>query len=470
MTITKNQVAAKCIYVLKRQTRNTNNRAMRQRLQTHIDYLSEYGLMDNYSLIVYSNCITLLANNYTSEPNYRLFSDGDLLISKFDPELRMNDQEAIRVHADGTADSGQAIHGHMVGDAITETSKRVRGKEVRNEYEDTRPQYAAEVHNDYSRNFFMRILKNDTIGRLDFFLGSTLLAIVFAISFSLLILKIDNADFAFPALILEGLICIAAYIFLAYKRIGDMGLFGFVRFIALLASLSFQIIGFIVMLFFPTRVVLSTGISAHERAEERAKEIARKELSSRLQVYNGNLSWFRLSADIMAIVRKLEPNHKTTSSRHPVDNDDINDEEERKRQEQEDEEERKRQEQEDEEERRRQEQEEREEEERQEQEERDRRRSELRSEINQLKSELQSAAFRQRQEEADAERCRSQADSYASYARSESDDSLRADYESRADSYYSDASNYESRARDYASEVARYESEISDLENELSSI
>ena len=47
-TITKMQVAAKCLRLLQQQMQRSNHPTMRQRLQKHIDHLTCLGILDEY--------------------------------------------------------------------------------------------------------------------------------------------------------------------------------------------------------------------------------------------------------------------------------------------------------------------------------------------------------------------------------------------------------------------------------------
>lgn len=460
--ITKNQVAAKCIYIMQRQLRDTNHPVMRRRIQEHIDRLSTFGMMEIYSMLVYNDSITLLCNDYEEEPNYTLYNSNAVRIGKFDSCLRLHDNTAVRINGNGTADTGKAVHGRMTGECITQTLKYKNGKEIKFGYNETSPAPSEAkgrvVKNDPNRNIIMRILRNETIGRKEFLVGILLvLAVAYAISgLAFAAGTISKGQAPSVAALGIYIVPLIMYIMLIYKRVGDFGPTGLKRVAIMFLLMCINMLGFIILLLMPTKVATAEERRNTSQADRQAAERAKATLSKRSNTFSGTLPWFGITPEILAIANRIEnrmpagasrPNNGSdadssgVNSEYPQDNNCNMEEPECRESDNKQAE--------------------------QEEEERESRRKEIESKIDALKRDKSSYEDKKRGAENDANSQRQQGDTYASYANSESDEGRRNDYMQNAESCYSKANEYESLAREYESKANECENDIRSLEGQL---
>lgn len=439
-TITKMQVAAKCLRLLQQQMQRSNHPTMRQRLQKHIDHLTCLGILDEYQLVVYQTSIELLADDYENEPNYKLHSDGSMEAGRYDDELKLHDAETLRLHADGSADSGRANHGHMTGECITHNRVFEKGREKHFGYQnfgnDGSGLQGHEVNNDPDASILQRLLKNETLTGWEFFVGLLLILLAMGIC-SAISIKLLGTESLMP---LFGGATVGGYVWLVSRRVADMNCFGGKRILFTLLALLTSTLGLLVLLFFPSKVHTARERRFNDRQHSQRAAQVRQILNARSHSFTGDLPWFRLNAAEMSIISALQsgqgidipagpapavdptasPFATGGSSSHGSRADDDDDGEEQRRQERE-------------------------------------------REISYLESQLSSVESSQRQAENDAQRARQQGDTYMSYARSESDESRARDYESSADRCYDEARSYESDASRYASEASDLRSQIYNL-------
>lgn len=457
--VTKYQVIAKCIQIMTNQMRDSRHPEMKRRLREKIDYFSSFGVADSYQMIVYSNSIILVHNDFKNYPNLNLFDNGKLYIGRFDATLAINDPQCIRIHGNGSADSGTCVHGYVEGECITENLVREKGKEVRYKYEGNNPYSAVvndskRVKNDMSLPLFKRLLKNETIGQGDFFKG-----ILCVIGVGLILTSI-GLDFL---IIIPGIFLI----YITYKRIGDLGYSGGKAIVILVLCYMLHMLGLIILCAMPSKVVSESEYKLTEDKLIQELAIAEKSLKARCNVYNGPISWLLINAETLRIASSLagtsdKTSHSLRSESYGDDarqreEEELREEEERIRQEEEElreEEERQRQ----------------AEEELREEEERAMQISNLESQISSLESQissLQSAAY---SAESQATSRRQQGETYLSYANSTQDEAQRNDYLQSADSCFSEVAQYENEAAATYSEINNLQSEINSLQSELNQL
>ncbi len=453
----KNLVMAQCVAIMQRQSRNTRHPRMRAAIDNAIDYFGTPGRADEYGMIVYTNAITLVHRNYENRPNLTLYSDGKLLIGRFDSWLKFDDPRCIRIHGDGTADCGTSNHGIMTGECLTEKLAYNQGKEIKYSYNpQPLPFYLQEGHsvdNDDSRNLFGRLTRNRTIGRKDFLVGAAILFALFYLCSGIGTTVMQHNELLGQLIIgAGGLLLFIAGIVLITKRVGDLGFFGVQRVIAIVVMLACPVL-LLLLLVMKTRVISKYQSDAARKKRQELHDDAQRALARRCDVSDYTPDWFAASPEALRSADRSGFPHR------PAPHDDR--EEQRRREE----EERDRREE------VRREEERREEERRREEEyERERRRNELDRQIDVLRSRLSSEEHRLNCARSEYDRARQQADIYLSYARSTDDESLRRDYEQSADSYLSDARSAESDASDAASRIADLQNEISSLESERSGL
>lgn len=447
--VTTLQVMAKAIQIMTNQMKDSRNPEMKRRLRNKIDYFSSFGVVDNYKMIVYSNSITLIHNDYQNYPNINLFDDGKLYIGTFDKTLTLHDQECIRIHGNGKADSGACLHGYVEGDCVTESVEREKGKEVKYQYQSHNPYGAAmkggkRVKNDKSRSFLQRLLKNETIGQGDYFK-----AVLCFIGIGIVLAQME----------LEFLMLIPgiAFLFITHKRIKDVGYSGGTAIVLLIVCMMLQIVGFIILCLMATQVVTEEECNKVDEKLLEELELAQKRLKTRCDTYNGTIGWLLINAETLRIMNSMTGGAANTSQGQADNHDDSYDkEEDRQREEEERREEERRQHEED--------------QERREEEYRQQRISSLESEIRHLEGRISSLQSVVSRAESQASSRRQQGETYLSYANSAQDDDQRNDYLQSADSCFSEASQYESEAASAESEISSLQSEVDSLYSEINSL
>lgn len=450
-SIHKQQVLAQCVGIMRRQLRCTRHPRLKNLLEEAIGHFEADPDAEAYGMIVYTNVIRLVHDDYQHNLNLELYPEGRLYIGRYDEWLKLNDETCIRIHGDGKADCGRCRHGFLTGECITETIEYRQGKEVRHQY-DTKepPAYLAEgvvVDNDPSLDFFGRLRRNRTIGRGDFVLGLVLLYLLFQLAMGTGVMLWLGEDVAAGGIlaVVVGLLIFAAYVMLLWKRIGDLAIFGVARVLAVLVVCSCPIL-LLVPALMKGRVL--------GRAEQKAVEAKQQEL------YKTALQALARRCDTSELIPDW---YKGTTARTNFPMGPFGGEEampvpeSEERQSDESDEERIRQ-------------EKKAEEEAAEEQAREEKRANLDRDISHLSSRLSSAKSRYNQEISARDGAKMQADSYLSYANSTDDESLRLDYLQKAESYLSDASSAESAASSIQSEIDELEHEISRLESERSSV
>ena len=446
--ITKYQLAAKCIYLMRRQLDETNHPRMREYLTENINYFSEPRCVEQYKVIGYNNCLKLVHDtHYNYYSNFVLYSDNTLYISTLDDAMRIHGNRCIRIKSDFTADCARAIHGSLVGDAIKETLKYdANGNEITYTFGNSTKQTSLNgnnvVKNNENRSFFGRIFKNETIGRKDFIIVCAFLAVLALIIDPDLngILSLDTGDY------LKKLLVVLPFLFLVYKRGKDTGFPLILVFIVIVLAYFFPIIVALILFFFPTGVITDKQYVYNKREEEETVKRGKEDFKSRSDVCRFSLTWFTLTPSMQKLEQQLRagkassiaydnpspsvnrPQPSTTQTRNNT-NDNRREEEERATREQ--------------------------------------RKRELNSRISVLQTMLNGAEYRMRSAESSANSSRLDGDTYRSYANSESDPNRRNDYMQSAESRYYDAARYESEARSAEREADSLKSEIDSLWNEL---
>lgn len=436
--VTKYQVMAKCIQIMTKQMKDSKHPEMKRRLRERIDYLTSFGVIDNYRMMVYNNCVTLIHNDFKNNINLSLYDDGKLRIGRFDATLQINDPQCIRIHGDGTADSGACIHGYVEGECITESLLREKGKEVRYTYQSSGNPYnsfisdAKRVKNDMSLPLLKRLLKNETIGQGDFCKALLLMLGIF------IMLAAIGLEFL---LIIPGIF----FTYLVYKRILDMGYSGGGAILLLILCYMFSFLGLLILAVMPSKVVSEKECNFAENMLSKELAAAENDLKARCDTYPRSIDWLLMNAETARIAASLAGDGAVT----PIeDGDDALGENEEPYQ--------------------------AEEEEPQGQEDdscdSDARReqiSSLEQRIRSLASQMGSAEYTKCQAESQAASQRQQGETYLSYANSTQDEAQRNDYLQSADRCFSEAARYDSEAASAASTISSLQQDIDSLQNEI---
>ena len=444
-SITKHQVMAKCVYIMNAQLKDTNHPLMRERLKEKIDFLTTSGCAEDYQMIVYSNCITLIHNDYKNYPNFSLYDNGKLIIGRFDELLRVHDKQHIRIHGDGSADSGACVHGDVEGKCITNKRVIEKGKEVEYSYQSTDHHSAMfnrckRVKNDNSLPLFKRLIYNETIGQKDYVMA-------------LLAIMCCGAVFVLFGLAILNLVLGIAMIVFSYKRLADAGYEGVTRIVLLVLALVFNMLGLVILSLLPSKVVsereFNLSVDMHAKAQAQAADGLKRRCNS----YSGSLEWFYVTSEINNMAEKLAAGASVKAPHNPYAGggdfggqqeceDDFSQPrgggesaEARNREEAEAE--------------------------------RTRHNDDIDRQIRSLESRLSSEQHAQSTAENKASSLRQQGETYLSYANSEQDESRRRDYLQSAESRFSEAAQYESDASSAASTIASLQSEINSLRSEM---
>lgn len=447
--ISKYQLAAKCIYIMRKQLEETNHPTMREYLTENINYFSHPGCVEQYKVIGYSNCLELVHDtHYNYYSNFRLFNNNTLYVATFDDAMRIHGDHCICIRPDHTADCGRAVHGEFVGACIKETLKYDQnGNEITYTFVESRNNAPANslnvVKNKESRGFFGRLFLNETIGRKDFIIVCVILALLAFIidpDFNA-VLDIKTGKY------LTDLFVVIPFLFFVYKRGKDTGYPLLLVLAAVVLAYFFPKLMALILFFVPTGVVDDEEYSYRKREEEEKVKKGKEAFKRRSDVYRSSFDWFTMTPTIQKLEQQLRagrvpsvssdapsptvyrPEPSTTQTQSRRNTDDERREEERAAKEE--------------------------------------RKRELKSRIGVLQSMLSGAEYRMRSAENAAYNSRMDGDTYRSYADSESDPSRKIDYMQSAESRYSDAANYENKARDEEREVDSLKREIDNLWDEL---
>lgn len=448
--ITKYQLAAKCIYMMRKQLEGTNHPVMREYLTENINYFSRPGCVEQYKVIGFNNCLVLVHDtNYDYYSNFKLFSNNTLYISTFDDAMQVHGDHCIRINANYTADCARAVHGEMVGDSIKETLKYDQnGNEITYTFGERRNIGSVDrsnvVKNDETRGFFGRLFRNATIGRKEFIIVCVVLAILALIidpDFNA-VLDIKTGKY------LTDLFVTLPFLFFVFKRGKDTGYPLFMVLLGVVLAYFLPKLMALILFFVPTGVITDSEYADEKKEEDENRKKGREGYRRRSDVCEYSLDWFTMNSAMQKLAQQLRagnassvpyddpspsvnrPQHSTTQTQTRRNTDDDR----------------------------------REEEERAAKEERKR---DLRSRISVVQSLLSGAEYRMRSAENSANSSRLDGDTYSSYANSESDPSRRADYMQSAESRYDDAARYENEARNAEREVDSLRSDLENLWDEL---
>ena len=442
-SITKHQVMAKCVHIMNAQLKNTNHPLLRERIKEKIDFLVTARRAEEYQMIVYSNCITLLHNDYLRCPNFNLYAEDKLIIGRFDDLLRVHDKQHIRINGDGTADSGACVHGDIEGNCITHKRVYEKGKEVEYTYHSTDRHSAVfnrgkKVKNDNSLPLLKRLIHNETIGQRDFVMG-------------LLAIMCCGAVLALLGLAILNLALGIAMIILAYKRLADAGYEGVTRIVLLVVALFLNMLGLVALCLLPSKVVSEQEFNISSELYAKAQAQAADGLKRRCSNYSGSLSWFYVTNEINNMAEKFAAGASVKAPHNPyAGGGDFGGQQECDdgfqpsnggrgsalgRDEAESE--------------------------------RERHNNNIERQIRALESKLSSEQYAQSTAENKASSLRQQGETYLSYANSEQDESRRRDYLQSAESRFSEAAQYDSDASSAASAIASLQNEINSLRSEM---
>lgn len=433
---------------MRNQLGETNHPAMREYITDKINYLSIPGVLDMYKIITYTNCITLVCDRYDYYPCFKLFNDGTLYVSTLDNAMRIHGDGCLRFLPNETVVRAKAVHGDLVGDAITETLAFDQNGKEKQFFMNSKPSnnyYDGKrtVNNKEGRSFIERLLRDETIGRKDFLVVCIILIILGNMLQSALKPSLGHVNSNTVTL---GVILIP-YLFFVYKRAKDTGLQKIVVIATtILAIYFFKTVGFI-LFFIPTGVIGKEQFRREDQKERKALESGKAAFQNRSETYRRSAPWFTWSSTLAAIENQLRkgtmgrtenvnspntpqrPSPQTgTTNQQRMSSYDKELEERKARN-------------------------------------RERLRT-LESNIGVVRSQISSAEYRRNSAESSANSAKMDGDSYLSYANAETDESRRNDYMQSAEDRYRDAERYLSEAQAAEREIDSLQRELSSLEDE----
>ena len=450
--INKYQLAAKCILIMRNQLGETNHPAMREYIIEQINYLSTPGVLDMYKIITYTNCIAMVCDRYDYYPCFKLFDNGSLYVSTLDDALRIHGDGCIRFLPNETVVRAKAVHGDLVGDAITETLAYDQNGNEKKFYMESgsSSNYRTAkrtVNNKNGRSFIERLLRDETIGKKDFLAVCIILIILGNMLQHALKPSLGHV---YSGTLTLGVILIP-YLFFVYKRAKDTGLQQIaVIATTILAFFFYKTVG-LILFFIPTGVIGKEKFRVEEQKEREAMEDGREAFQNRSETYRLSAPWFTWSSTLAAIENQLRKGtmNRTVNEGHPNTpqrpspqvetsnqqrmssrNDELEERRARARE----------------------------------------RIRVLESEIMSIMSQISSAESRKYSAESSANNAKMNGDTYMSYANAETDESRRNGYIQSAEDRYSDADRYQEEARAAEREIDSLTRTLNNLENEKSQL
>lgn len=309
----KYDVIARCEAIITRQIAHTSNPQVRSYLNEVADRIAEYGMGESYKIIEYSNCITLINDDYQDEVNFKLFENNRLEIGCFDSGLKFNDRQFILIEPD------QEIcyiawndHGTLRGDAeMARLEYDSHGKQVRYHIKGTSSSSDSRdgrVVKNTNRGFFGRLFRNETIGRLDYTLSLFAMLFIFGLAGNLI------PFFGGKIGTLFAIVLVVAVLFAWYqlnkKRYLDLDhTEGSARFLAIIALFIAPIILYLILA--PTKVRTEQE-AAKEAAKEASRESnvsenARNALRRRCDTIDAAPAWLRITPSEKEEAMRLRP-------------------------------------------------------------------------------------------------------------------------------------------------------------------
>ena len=317
----KYDVMAKCQAIITRQIAHTSNPNVREYLNEIADRLAEPGYGESYRLIKYSDCITLINDNYQDEVNFELYDKDLLLIGCFDQNLYFNDRSFVRIEPDKDL-CYMAWKDHGTGRGDVEMAKLkydYQGKPVVYHF-DGRGSNSSQDHNgrvvsNNGSGFLDRILHNETIGRLDYLIS------LFSVLF---IFGVTGILFPLFGKVLGGILSVAGMLVMFFcwfnlnrRRYLDLNHEkGTATILALASFLIAPMLLYLILA--PTKVRTSQEAAKDDSRESIARENARKALARRCNSIDNAPAWYRITPserdEAMRIRQGQDPHTTPTSS------------------------------------------------------------------------------------------------------------------------------------------------------------
>lgn len=317
----KYDVMAKCQAIITRQIAHTSNPNVREYLNEIADRLAEPGYGESYRLIKYSDCITLINDNYQDEVNFELYDKDLLLIGCFDQNLYFNDRSFVRIEPDEDL-CYMAWKDHGTGRGDVEMAKLkydYQGKPVVYHFDgrgsNSSQDHKGRVVSNNGSGFLDRILHNETIGRLDYIIGVFSLVFIFGVT-----------GILFPLLgkFLGGILSVVGMLVMFFcwfnlnrRRYLDMNHEKGTATILAIASFLISPL-FLYLILAPTKVRTSQEAADDERQDSSARENARKALARRCNSIDSAPAWYRITPserdEAMRIRQGQDPHTTPTSS------------------------------------------------------------------------------------------------------------------------------------------------------------
>lgn len=316
----KYDVMAKCQAIITRQIAHTSNPNVREYLNEIADRLAEPGHGESYRLIKYSNCITLINDNYQDEVNFKLYDKDLLLIGCFDQNLYFNDRSFVRIEPDeDLCYMGWYDHGTGRGDVeMAKLKYDYQGKPVVYHFDgrgsNSSQDHKGRVVSNNGRGFLDRILHDETIGRLDYIIGLFSVLFIFGV--------IGNLFPLFGKL-LGGILAVGGLLVMCFcwfnlnrRRYLDMNHEKGTATILAIASFLISPL-FLYLILAPTKVRTSQEAADDERQVSSARENARKALARRCNSIDSAPEWYRITPserDEAMRIRQVQNPHTTPTS------------------------------------------------------------------------------------------------------------------------------------------------------------
>lgn len=316
----KYDVMAKCEAIITRQIAHTSNPNVREHLHEIAYILAEPGYGESYRLVKYSDCITLINDNYQNEINFELYDKDLLLIGCFDQSLYFNDRSFVRIEPDkDLCYMAWNDHGTERGDAeMAKLKYDSRGKLVqyyiKGGKNSSNQSNGGRVVNNNGRGFLDRILHNETIGRLDYIIGLFSVLFIFGV--------IGNLFPLFGKL-LGGILAVGGLLVMCFcwfnlnrRRYLDMNHEKGTATILAIASFLISPL-FLYLILAPTKVRTSQEAAKDDSRESIARENARKALARRCNSIDSAPEWYRITPserDEAMRIRQVQNPHTTPTS------------------------------------------------------------------------------------------------------------------------------------------------------------
>lgn len=317
----KYDLIAKCEAIITRQIAHTTNPKVREYLHELTSILAEPGYGETYKIIQYSNCLILVNDDFQNEVNFKLYDDGMLLIGCFDANLELNDRKFVRISLDeDICYMGWNDHGIPRGDAeVAKLEYDSHGKPVRYQLNAGKSSSSEQnrkgrVVNNRGKGIVDRILHNETIGRLDYFISVVALLFAFGFAGNLIPLLGKNLGGIFAFAIMIAMIY--GWYRLNKKRYLDLNYDASTAGTYAIVAILFSPL-FLYLALAPTKIRTEQEAADDNTKEAIASEDARRALGRRCDSLDTKPSWYRITPGEQKEAARIRPGqnpHTTPSS------------------------------------------------------------------------------------------------------------------------------------------------------------